>query len=117
MTHPSTSKHRPTNNKHPLLLPPNPLHNPIRRTRQPRLRRPSRRHSIKLKHRRAPRKTRMRRRCLVMDLGPRGRRVQRCLQVRVQAEEFAAGQWGGEGGGEGGHDELDVAAGFVEEVP
>ena len=24
---------------------------------------------------------------------------------------------GGEGGGEGGHDELDVAAGFVEEVP
>lgn len=48
-------EHRPPNNKHPLLLPPHPLHHLIRRRRQRPPPHIPPRNSIQLKQRRTPR--------------------------------------------------------------
>lgn len=42
--------------------------------------------------------------------------VRACVEGVVERKEVAAGEQGGEMGGVGWHDELDVGAGFVEEV-
>lgn len=73
------------NNKHPLLFAPHPLHylhRPLRQRLPTRIRR---RNSIQFKQRRTPRQRNTTTARLVMDLQARRLRVQRRMQVRVQA--------------------------------
>jgi hypothetical protein len=78
------SKNSSPNNKNPLLLPPNKLHDFIRGQRQRRFTGARGRHGVQFEDGRRPREARVRRRGLVVDLGADGVRVQRGLEVRVQ---------------------------------
>jgi hypothetical protein len=66
------SKHRPTNNKHPLFLPTYPLYNLIRALRQRRSTRMRRRYSIQFKQRRTPRERNRRCVCFVVHFESSG---------------------------------------------
>lgn len=109
-------ENRPSNNKHPLLLPPHPLHNAHSGLRQRLPRGSRRRNGVQLEQRRRPRQGNAGTARLVVDL-QRGRAlVQRVVQLGVQGEEASTVQGRGEVGGVAGHDELDIATGFVQEV-
>ena len=111
-----SSKHPPTNNKQPLLLPLRPLDNLIRPLRHDLARDIRPRDTIKLKHRRDPGQTGGVFAHAVEDLEVGVARVHGRVQVLVERHESAAGDHFGEGRVEGGHAELDVCAGLVEEV-
>jgi hypothetical protein len=83
----SPSKHRTPNNKHPLLLPPDPLDNLIRALRQCRATRIRRRHGIQFEQRGTPRERN--RRCIrfVVDLEGRWFIVYIGVEFVVEVEE------------------------------
>ena len=78
-------KHGSADDEHPLLLSPHPLHNLHRPLRQRLPTRIRRRNTVQLKQRRTPRQRNTTNTRFVMDLQARRLRVQRRVQVRVQA--------------------------------
>ena len=111
-----SSKHPPSNNKQPLLLPLRPLNNLIRALRHDLARDIRARDTIKLKDGGDPSQTGGVLADAVEDLEVGVARVHGRVEVLVERQEPAAGDHVGKGRVEGGHAELDVGAGFVEEV-
>ena len=109
-------KHSTTNNKHPLLLPPHPPNNLLRRLRHNLSAYPRPRNAIKLILLRFPPQRHCILRARIVNLQMSSFIVHSCVEGRVEGNEAAMGDEGREMGGERRSEELDVGAGFVDEV-
>lgn len=110
------SKHRTPNDKHPLFFPSHPLDNLLRRFGHDLSTRPFARNAVKLVLSGFPTQRDRVSSASIVDLEMGGLVVDGRVQSRVQRDQAAVGHERGKVGVERGSEELDVGAGFVDEV-